>query len=83
MHCFLCRRDELDFVNSNIVTTGEQQHQTIGYDQNYHSSTGNGYDTYYGTGEYAENPFYYSHAENADYYPDGSDVKSYGYGAGF
>ena len=68
-------------MNSNIAT-GEQQHQSIGYDQNYLSAAGNGYDTYYGTGEYAENPFYYSHAENADYYPDGSDVKSYSYGAG-
>ena len=78
------RRDELDFVNSNVA--GEQ---ISGYDQNYASSSGNGYDNTYATavdypvgGGYAENPYYNSYADNRNYELVDSDVKSFGYGEG-
>ena len=74
------RRDELDFVKSNVA--GDP---ILGFDQNYQPSSGNGYDTY-GTldyavgGNYAENSYYYSAADNRNYELVDSDVKSYGYG---
>ena len=73
------RRDELDIVNSNAAV--EQPHQLSGL--NYD----NGYNTY-GTndyavgGNYAENPYYYSYADNRNYGLVDSDVNSYGYGEG-
>ena len=80
----LSRRDELDFVNSNVA--GE--HQISGYGQNFASSSGNGYDTYATAvdypvgGGYAENPYYNSYADNRNYELVESDVKSFGYGEG-
>ena len=79
MQCILpSRRDELDFVNSNVA-----EEQISGYDQNY----SNGYDTYATVdypvgGSYAENPYYNSYADNRNYELVESDVKSFGYGEG-
>ena len=62
-------------MNNNVAVE-----QISSYDQNYASSSGNGYDTYPVGGSYAENPYYYSYADDRNYELVESDVKSFGYG---
>ena len=69
-------------MKSNVV-----EEQISGYGQNYGSYSGNGYDTFATVdnpvgGGYAENPNYYSYADNRNYELVESDVKSFGYGEG-